>query len=72
MSLDIEVELPVKIQRYCRKHKIRWNHEGTDVYEFVAPKGCVFANESRYRIIELEWTQNAQEVIDVLGLQEAA
>lgn len=67
---DQDLPLPVLVQNYCKKHQIQWNHEGFDQYEFIAPPGNVFPNESKYRIILLEDTSGAREVVDCLSLYE--
>lgn len=61
------MNLPQLIRVHCKKHRIRWTHEGEDAYEFIAPKGKVFANESKYRILEIDY-MTARECVDVLSL----
>ena len=56
------------VAQYCAKMRIEINDEGFDCFEFIAPAGSVFANESKYRIIEELSYITAATAIDCLSL----
>ena len=45
------------------------NDEGFDCWEFIAPAGFVFGNESRYRILESISLDSVAVVVDALSLE---
>lgn len=40
------------VQAYCRKHKITWEQECDEFFEFRAPAGSVFSTESSTRLLD--------------------
>ena len=56
----------LRLQRFCREHKIRWEYETDTDVEFIAPRGFRFGNDSRYRIVDTEM----ESTETILGLLE--
>jgi hypothetical protein len=42
-----------KFINFCKKNGIKFEKDNDEFYEFTAPKGFVFGNDSKYRILEV-------------------
>lgn len=57
------MRLPKKVAQHCREEGITYVWENDEYVEFAAPRGYVFGNQSRWRIIHVE-----DVTTDILGL----
>ena len=61
------MKLSKRVRDACDLYKITYEHEGLDQWEFTAPVGSVFANESTRRILNIDGMSD-KEITEALHL----